>query len=86
LLQTTAALRDRDGFHVSVLLTPFRQDIDVPVYDLQAYTTFRASVRDECRRWGFALIDASELLDPTHFGREEVEYAMGRALRLASRL
>jgi hypothetical protein len=71
LFHTTAALRDRDGFRVSILLTPFRQDIEHPAYDPQAYAGFRASVREDCRRLGFDLIDASELLDPSHFSPED---------------
>jgi len=78
LLATAAAIRDRDGFRVTILLTPFRQDATLPAYDPQAYARFRASVRDTCGRRGFELVDASELLDPSHFGPYEFGETRGR--------
>jgi hypothetical protein len=78
LLASTAALRDRYGFHVSILLTPFRQDARFPAYDPSAYARFRASVRESCERRGFDLVDSSELLDASHFGPSEFAETRGR--------
>lgn len=72
LLSSAAAVRERQGFRVSVLLTPYRQDESLPAYDPSVYARFRASLHGSCDRLGFELIDASELLDPSHYGLNEL--------------
>jgi hypothetical protein len=78
LLQTAAAVHERDGSRVSVLLTPFRQDSRSPAYDPKTYARFRAAVQEDCGRFRFDLIDASELLGPSHFGPYEFGETRGR--------
>jgi hypothetical protein len=68
-LSSLRAIRSSSGAAIMVLLTPFRQDPDRPVYSPPLfYERFRDTVERACARDRFVFLDASSLLDRSHFG------------------
>ncbi|HET6278737.1 MAG TPA: hypothetical protein VFG08_08130 [Candidatus Polarisedimenticolia bacterium] len=68
-ISTLQTIRSSTGARIMVVLTPFRQDADRPVYSPPAlYERFRDTVESGCKRGGLVFLDASSLLGRRHFG------------------
>ena len=78
LVSRLAERSRRHGFRGLVVITPRRPDPEHPLYDPEAERHFRAMLAAECRREGLGFLDASELLDASHYGLYEFGEMRGR--------
>ncbi|HXV75542.1 MAG TPA: hypothetical protein VD788_04425, partial [Candidatus Polarisedimenticolaceae bacterium] len=68
-VDSLGAIAAASSAEVLVLLTPFRQDPGQPAYTPpEFYRQFRETVDRASDRHGLLLLDASSLLDRSHFG------------------
>jgi len=78
LVAILGAAARRHGFRAWVVVTPHRPDDRRPLYSPVEHERFVAALREACASAGVSIIDASTVLDASHFGIYEFGDLRGR--------